>query len=53
MPMNAIYTPKTEELDKHWLRILFRYFSMSTSIDTYGTKHTVDVSSKLEELALW
>jgi len=53
MPMNAIYSPITEDLDKNWLRVLFRYFSMATSIETYGNKHTVVGASKLEELALF
>ena len=53
MPMNSIYSPETKDLNKNWLMILFRYFSMGTSIDSFGKRHMVDTDNKRVELALW
>lgn len=53
MPFQAVYSPSNPELDKQWLRILFRYFSMGESIDTYGAKNMKQAPTELEELAYW
>ena len=53
MPYNAIYSPKTEDLDKQCLKVLFRYFSMASSIDVNKNNIEAIADHKEEELARW